>query len=205
MTSSTLWCGVRQPLLVALLSVLTLTACHGPSGCFLCGPYADNLGGTLSGLVGSRLTLQNGSTAGSQLNGPGANGTNVVFGAADFSSSYSLTIATQPTNPSQTCVVTNGAGTTSGTSNVTNIVVTCITNPPRFLYVVNRGSNNISAYNIDATSGTLTPIAGSPFPAGSLPVAMAVDSTGTYAYVVNQTDATVSAFGSIAPAARWRQ
>ena len=146
--------------------------------------------------------MQNGSPAGSQLNGPEANGANVVFGAANFSSSYSLAIATQPTNPSQTCVVTNGTGTTSGTSNVTDIVVTCTTNPPRFLYVANRGSNNISAYTVEPTGGTLVAIAGSPFATGNLPVAVAVDPTGTYAYVANQTDATISAFRSIAPAAR---
>src|ERR1700733_3629231 len=196
-TSNTLWSGARQPSgipLGALITVLLLTGCHGPSGCFLCGPYADSLGGTLSGLVGSRLTLQNNSSPGSQLNGPAANGTNVVLATALFSSSYNVTVATQPTSPSQRCVVANGTGTTSGTSNVTNIIVTCTTNPPRFVYVANRGSNNVSAYIVDAASGTLAPIAGSPFAVGTLPVAVAVDPTGTYTYVANQTDATISAF-----------
>ena len=123
MTGNPLWSGARPPpgiLLGALITVLILTGCHGPSGCFLCGPYADTLGGTLSGLVGSRLTLQNNSSPGSQLNGPAANGTNVVFATALFSSSYNVTVATQPTNPSQTCVVANGTGTTSGTSNLSD-------------------------------------------------------------------------------------
>lgn len=38
-----------------------------------------------------------------------------------------------------------------------------------FLYVSNFRSNNISGYKIDASTGTLTPVAGSPFPAGSFP------------------------------------
>ena len=105
------------------------------------GPFADNLGGTLSGLVGTGLTLQPYSTPGSQFNGLAANGT----------------------------------GTTSGNSNVTNITVTCTTNPPRFVYVTNGGSNNISAHSVDATSGALAPIAGSPFAAGNLPVAIYVN------------------------------
>lgn len=36
----------------------------------------------------------------------------------------------------------------------------------RFLYVANSGSNNISAYSIDSSTGTASPLAGSPFPSG---------------------------------------
>jgi 6-phosphogluconolactonase len=195
--------------LTALISALTLTACHasgggGGGGGGYSDTLADSLGGTLSGLVGSRLALQNKNDISAPMvfNGPGANGTYLAFpnqfGAASFNTSYDLTVVTQPTNPSQTCVVANGTGTAAGSisapSNVTNIIVTCTTNPPRFLYVANGGSNNVSAYTVDAARGTLAAVAGSPFAAGNLPVAIAVDSTGNYAYVTNQTDATISAF-----------
>ena len=40
----------------------------------------------------------------------------------------------------------------------------------KFAYVTNQGSANVSAYPIIATSGALTPVAGSPFAAGSGPV-----------------------------------
>jgi 6-phosphogluconolactonase len=43
----------------------------------------------------------------------------------------------------------------------------------RFVYVANSGSNNISAYRI-GESGALTPVAGSPFPAGDFPASVAV-------------------------------
>jgi 6-phosphogluconolactonase len=33
----------------------------------------------------------------------------------------------------------------------------------KFLYVTNNGEGTISAYTIDSTSGSLTPISGSPF------------------------------------------
>jgi 6-phosphogluconolactonase len=186
-------------LLAALFAVGALTGCHGGfigDGCLLCGPSAPpdqaNLKGTLSGLVGSELTLQNN---GSQtfFDGPASNGSAVVFGVVNFNTTYNLTVQTQPTNPSQTCVVANGTGT-AGTADVTNITVTCTTNPPRFAYVANRGSNNVSAYSVDATTGALTAIAGSPISAGNVPVAIAVDPTGSYAYVANQMDATISAF-----------
>jgi 6-phosphogluconolactonase len=188
-------------LLAAVFVVAALAGCHiapdiNLGACLVgCGPPTQvNLEGTLSGQVGSGLLLQNNSTPGFAIvGGAGSNGADVLFAAAPINTAYNLTVQTQPTNPSQTCVVANGTGT-SGTVDITNISVTCTTNPPRFAYVVNRGSNNVSAYTLDAATGALAPIAGSPFAAGNLPVAIAVDPTGSYAYVVNKTDSTVSAF-----------
>jgi 6-phosphogluconolactonase (cycloisomerase 2 family) len=155
--------------------------------------------GSLSGLVGSGLQLQDSSDGGTYpvgqvFTGPAANGTD-VFGEEGIppGTPFSFTVKTQPTNPSQTCVVKNGSGI-AGTSNVTNVLVTCTTDPARFVYVTNSGSNNVSAYTVDANNGTLSPVAGSPFATGNLPAAVAVDLTGTYVYVANQTDATISAF-----------
>lgn len=45
---------------------------------------------------------------------------------------------------------------------------------PRFAYVANNGSANVSAYTIDATTGALTPIPGSPFDAGTSPASVAI-------------------------------
>ncbi len=49
----------------------------------------------------------------------------------------------------------------------------------KFLYVANfnfgaPGSSNISAYTIDAGTGALTPIAGSPFAAGGAPSSIVI-------------------------------
>ena len=60
--------------------------------------------------------------------------------------------------------------------------------------MVNAVDNNVSGYRIDATSGALTPIAGSPFPAGSFPRSVVVDPGGKFAYVANQVSNNVSAF-----------
>ncbi len=181
--------------LAALMTLGIMTSCHsgGGGGCLTENCVSVYLQGTLSGLVGTGLVLMNGSEYSSGFSGPASNGTQVNFGGAFFNSTYALTIQSQPTNPAQTCVITNGSGT-AGNADVTNIAVTCTTNPPRFVYVVNRGSNDISAYSINPATGTLAVIAGSPFAAGKLPVAAAVDQTGHFAYVVNQTDATLSAF-----------
>ena len=197
----------RCALALSLIAA-SLAGCNNSSSdCTTCAPKPKpvNLQGTVSGLVGFRLTLQNGSTALSiPLNGPDANG-NQTFGMAAANTAYNIAVKTQPTSPSQTCAIANGMGTT-GTGDVTNIAVTCTTNPPRFLYVANRGSGDVSGYTIDPASGNLTAIAGSPFAAGGNPVAIAVDPTGAFAYVVNQLSVNLSSFtinrttGALTPA-----
>lgn len=70
----------------------------------------------------------------------------------------------------------------------------------RFLFAANQGatggvgSNTISAYSIDAGTGALTPVAGSPFAAATAPVALAVAPSGKYLYVADYHDNTISAF-----------
>ncbi|HEY4342692.1 MAG TPA: choice-of-anchor tandem repeat GloVer-containing protein [Steroidobacteraceae bacterium] len=56
----------------------------------------------------------------------GANGAFVFKIAAGGGSAYSITVASQPSNPVQTCTVTNGAGMVAA-ANVSNAVVACIT------------------------------------------------------------------------------
>jgi uncharacterized protein (TIGR03437 family) len=71
----------------------------------------------------------------------------------------------------------------------------------KFVYVPNSSlcascaSGNVSAYTINAGSGALTPIAGSPFPdAGLGPFGAAVDPTGKFLYVSNVLSGSVSAY-----------
>jgi len=55
-----------------------------------------------------------------------------------------------------------------------------------YVYVANKGSNNISAFTLTAASGKLTAIAGSPFSSGGqLPVALVNDNSKTYLAVIN--------------------
>jgi 6-phosphogluconolactonase len=43
-----------------------------------------------------------------------------------------------------------------------------------FAYAVNSGSDTVSVYSIDATTGVLTPIIASPIATGTQPVAIAI-------------------------------
>ena len=63
-----------------------------------------------------------------------------------------------------------------------------------FAYVANANSNTVSGYTINAASGALTAIAGSPFPAGTIPISVTVDPTGKFAYVANEGSDNVSGY-----------
>ena len=73
----------------------------------------------------------------------------------------------------------------------------------KFLFVANCGGGgscggtlpgSVSGYTIDATTGVLTPVPGSPFPTGSNSEAVSVDPSGTFAYVANAGSNDVSAY-----------
>jgi Galactose oxidase, central domain len=115
-------------LLVSISILGLLSGCGGSSGSGSSNsnqtPVTYTIGGTVSGLSGTGLVLQN--------NG-GDNLTIASSGSFTFSTavtsggSYMVTVLTQPSNPAQTCAVTNGSGTAS--ANVTSVQVACTTTP----------------------------------------------------------------------------
>jgi len=87
------------------------------------------IGGTVSGLAGTGLVLRDNGADALPItgNGPFTFATSLARGTR-----YAVTVAGQPAAPSQTCTISNGAGTV-GSANVTSVVVTCVTNPvPRY-------------------------------------------------------------------------
>ena len=76
-----------------------------------------------------------------------------------------------------------GGGPLGGGSGTTSI-----------LYVSNSGSDNVSGYSINTTSGALAAIPGSPFVNVSAPSAIAVSSNGFFAYAANSQANNVTAF-----------
>jgi len=62
-----------------------------------------------------------------------------------------------------------------------------------FLFTANVNSNNVSAFTINQNTGILTPVAGSPFPAGPSPQSVAIQH-GKFLYVTNGNGASVSAY-----------
>lgn len=82
------------------------------------------IGGTVSGLTGSGLVLQDNGAGNLSIISNGMFTFMPFIGSGD---PYNVTVLTQPSSPAQNCAVTNGSGTAA--SNVTNVQVTCSTTP----------------------------------------------------------------------------
>src|SRR5882724_4264590 len=63
-----------------------------------------------------------------------------------------------------------------------------------FVYVMNATSNNVSAYTVNAQTGALTPVANSPFAAGTQPSAMTIAPSGAHSYVSNAGSNDISGY-----------
>ena len=106
----------------ALFTSLLVVACGGGDSVVSTTRYT--IGGSASGLVGSGLVLQDNGVDSLTVS---ASGSFAFATPLTNGSSYAVTVATQPTNPAQTCVVTSGSGTVNG-ANVQSIAVACSTN-----------------------------------------------------------------------------
>ncbi len=164
---------------VALVAVLA--SCGTSPG------YSYTIGGTVSGMVGSGMVLQNNGGDDLKITGDGS----FVFATAlTDGAAYNVTVQTHPTNPSQTCSVSNGSSAVNGAP-VYNVVVSCVNGPTSvtvnpnlsrpFVYATNT-DGSISAYQINP-DGTLTP--GTTLTGMTYPVSVTVDPSGEFAYAVD--------------------
>jgi hypothetical protein len=85
------------------------------------GSGSATIGGSVTGLTGSGLVLQD--NGGDSLTIT-ANGPFTFKTAVTGTGAYAVTVLTQPTVPNQVCTVASGSGT--ATANVTNVAVTCV-------------------------------------------------------------------------------
>jgi len=84
-------------------------------------PVTYTIGGMVTGLSGTGLVLQD--NGGNNLP-VAASGIFTFTTAVNSGGAYAVTVLTQPSNPVQNCMVTNGSGTAS--ANVTTVQVTCV-------------------------------------------------------------------------------
>jgi 6-phosphogluconolactonase len=116
--------------------------------------YNYTISGTVSGMTGTGLVLQN--NVGDDLK-ISENGSFSFATALTNGASYSITIKTQPSNPSQQCIVTNDTGSINGAP-VSNVTVSCemssypvvVDSSSHFAYMIRHSAANtqIAAYNI---------------------------------------------------------
>ncbi len=108
-----------------------LAACGGGGG-GASTPATFTVGGTVTGLNGTGLVLQN--NGGTALGIP-ASGAFTFPDRLTSGANYFVNVTTQPTSPAQNCVVVNGFGIVAG-AKVTNVIIAC--NSLHFTTLVNQ-------------------------------------------------------------------
>jgi 6-phosphogluconolactonase (cycloisomerase 2 family) len=102
---------------VAFLALLT-AGCGGGGGS---DPATYTVGGTVTGLSGSGLVLQN---SGGNDQPISASGSFTFSTPLPSGTSYSITVKSSPSSPAQGCLIANGTGTVTS-ANITNVSVSC--------------------------------------------------------------------------------
>jgi hypothetical protein len=105
-----------------LASVLQGCGGGGGGGSSTPGGTTYTIGGTVSGLTGAGLVLQN--NGGDNL-AISANGAFTFAASLPNGSAYAVSVLAQPTGPTQVCTVTNGDGNVAG-NNITTPSVNCV-------------------------------------------------------------------------------
>ena len=124
----------------AIVVLAAVSACGGNDG-----SNSFTIGGSITGLTGSGLVLDDGTSTVS----PAANGTTFTFSTREpTGTSYSVTVGTQPVG--QRCSVSNGSGTVSS-ANITSVHVSCIT-----LYSVGGTINGLTSPGLVLGNGADT-------------------------------------------------
>jgi hypothetical protein len=120
-----------------------------------CTTNSYTIGGTISGLTASGLTLlDNGSNA----NLPASGATSFTFTTKIASGdTYAVTVSTEPTGLS--CTVTANATGTVTNANITNVVVTCVAASSTNIWTWQNGTDTTAVFGIYPSShgGTGTP------------------------------------------------
>lgn len=187
---------------LTLASAELLASCGGShSGGGASGSYTVSV--DVSGLAGANVVLQNNS--GDDLTVT-SSGTTPFSTALSTGAAYAVTVKTQPSSPTQVCIVAAGSGNIAF-ANVT-VSVDCVTSGG-FAYVPNGGSGSLSEYVINKSTGALVPLTGSPVTvAGSKQLYEAkVDPTGAFLYAVDNGANAIFGFsisqsnGSLTPIA----
>ena len=190
--------GALSSMLAKNVGVVSLVAIL--ASCGTSPGYSYTVGGTVSGLAGSGLVLQNNGGDDRSIS---ANSAFSFPTPLSDAAAYTITVKTQPTTPSQICTVNNGTGTINSEP-VGNVVVNCVTRSASiafsssgaeaFAYVAKTNGTildgSISAYSINS-NGTFGSLISS-MSAGKFPASITV--AGGFAYVANMSDNTISAY-----------
>jgi hypothetical protein len=140
----------------------------------ICATSTFTIGGTVTGLLGSGLVLQDNGGGDLSISGNGS----FTFAAPIASgATFEVTVLSQPSLPTQTCTVSGGTGTV-GSGNVTSVAINCATNRYMIGGTIRGLSGKVTLQNnggddLDVTSN------------GTFAFATSVPSGATYSVAVN--------------------
>jgi hypothetical protein len=169
---------IRKRVLPVLTIFLLITACGGGKGSL----PTFTVGGSVSGLAGTGLVLQNNGGDNVSVSSDG----NFVFATrVATGSAYAVTVKTQPSTPSQTCTATDASGTVAA-ANVSDVVITCVTNT----YRVNVTVSGLAGAGLDLEDNGADDLAVSTN--GTIAFATEVTSGAAYAVSVKTQPSVLS-------------
>lgn len=156
----------------------TIASSNVTSVAVTCVTNTYTIGGTVSGLTGTGLVLQNNGADNLTRNTSGA----FTFAtAATHGGAYNVTVLTQPIAPVQTCTPTGNTGT--ATAAVASVTITCVTTP------------TVGSASIGPAGGIVNGFYGATItvPAGALAntvtIGLTRDSSNSPAFAVTDVDA----------------
>ena len=154
-----------------------------------CATNSYTIGGAVTGLAGSGLVVQ---TNGANNVSVSASGT-YTLATLPSGSAFNVTILSQPTNPSQTCVVSDGSGTVTS-ANFGLVSISCARSHAvgRYAFVSDYNADTVTALAIDSITGNLAVINSAPSDVN--PYAIAVTPNGAFVYTANSGAADISIF-----------
>jgi hypothetical protein len=175
----------------------------------VCNANSVSLGGTVSGLTGTGLSLTV-SASNSLSYGPSATLTATVPVTANGSftvpgllmaTGYQYVVSAAAMPAGQTCLVPNGAGTVTTAS----VTVTVVCAAPRFAYAAGVHPSDVLGYAVNFTDGSLRALPGSPYSAGGTTNAVALDPTDHFLFAAGSNTISVyaidAATGALTPVA----
>jgi 6-phosphogluconolactonase (cycloisomerase 2 family) len=145
-----------------------------------CAVNKFTIGGSVSGLSGTGLKIQNnaGDTLSVTQNGSFTFATSISSGA-----NYAISVSAIPVNPIQQCTLTNGAGVV-GSANVTNVAIVCTTQAARTALALNYYGGSATGYYVDAASGQLR--LNTRLKLGPAALTLVGDKAGKFIFFLNQ-------------------
>ena len=155
----------------------TIAAANVASVTITCVTKIHTVGGTVSGLQGSGLVLQN--NAGDNL-ARAADGAFTFSTPVESGTAYNVTVLTQPANPAQICTPANNTGTAM--ANVGDVTITCA--PPAIVPSFTQQPTSQSVEAPAAAAFTVV-VSGSPTPA--LQWQLSTDSGANWSNIAGAT------------------